>query len=135
MEISTFHKLCDNKGPHLVLFHLKDGNKIGYFAHRSLDSYSGWVIDDFSFIFNLNQGKKYKKLINGSNAFYCNMNCGPSANCLGCNEMVNLNYIYITNNIISKFKNGDKILPNIDVENDEIEYEVLEIETFQIIIG
>ena len=69
VEISTFHKLCDNKGSHLVLFHIIDGNKVGYFGNQSLDSYSGWVTDDFCFIFNLNQGKKYKKLLNDTPSF------------------------------------------------------------------
>ena len=72
------------------------------------------------------------------------MNCGPSANCLGCNDMVNLKYIYLSNNINSVFKKGNKILPNIDEDDEyeyekkemiETEYEVLETEIFQIIIG
>ena len=28
-EFSKFHELCDNKGPTLTLFHIKDGNKVG----------------------------------------------------------------------------------------------------------
>ena len=40
-EISTFHRLCDNKGPNiLVLFYLKNGYKIWFFANGFFDSIS-----------------------------------------------------------------------------------------------
>ena len=62
-EISTFHKLCDNKGPTLTLFDLKCGNKIGYYVSDSIDSDSGWKKYEHTFLFNLNQNTKYKKKI------------------------------------------------------------------------
>jgi len=60
-EISTFHKLCDNKGPTLTLFHLKMGDKIGFYVDDSFDSTSGWKIDIFNFMFNLTQNQIYHK--------------------------------------------------------------------------
>ena len=32
-KYSTFHQLCDNKGPTLTLFHVTDGNKVGFIPH------------------------------------------------------------------------------------------------------
>ena len=85
-EISTFHKLCDNKGPTLTLFDLKCGNKIGYYVSDSIDSDSGWKKYEHTFLFNLNQNTKYKKKKdNKHSSFYCKQNSGPSANGLGCN--------------------------------------------------
>jgi len=37
-EISTFHKLCDYNGPAiLVLFYLKNGEKVGFFVNGFFD--------------------------------------------------------------------------------------------------
>ena len=132
-EISTFHKLCDNKGPTLNLFHLKMGEKIGFFIKDSYDSISGWKNEPNTFIFNLNQNQKYNKNTFSINpTYYCISNCGPSANGLGCNPDVNLNYIYHSADVIDNiFINGTKLLPS---ENIEKEYEVIECEIFQIII-
>ena len=41
-KFSTFHQLCDNKGPTLTLFHVNDGNKVGIYTPLSWDSKSGW---------------------------------------------------------------------------------------------
>lgn len=131
-EISTFHQLCDNKGPTLTLFDLKDGNKIGFYISNSFDSNSGWKKDEKSFIFNLNQNTKYKKINPKLNAFCCFSQSGPSVNGLGCNDNVKLNYIYHSRDFINNcYENGSKILPSIKYEQ---EYEVIEEEIFQILI-
>ena len=61
-KFSTFHELCDNKGPTLTLFYVNDGNIIGIYTPLSWDSSSGRKDDMETFIFNLNKNKKYKKL-------------------------------------------------------------------------
>ena len=62
-EISTFHKLCDNKGATLTLIHVKNiEDKIGFFVNSSFDSVSEWKQDENSFLFNLNKNKKYQKI-------------------------------------------------------------------------
>ena len=61
-KYSTFHELCDNKGPTLTLFHVDEGNKAGIYTPLSWDSKSGWKSDMDTFIFNLNKKKIYKKL-------------------------------------------------------------------------
>ena len=68
-------------------------------------------------------------------SFYCANNCGPSANCLGCNLNTNLKHIYHsmeTDYINKVFNNGSMILPS--KKGKENEYEVIETEIFQIII-
>ena len=59
---STFHELCDNKGPTLTLFHVNDGNIVGIYTPLSWDSSSEWKKDMETFIFNLNKNQKYKKI-------------------------------------------------------------------------
>jgi len=75
---STFHELCDNKGPTLTLFHVNDGNIVGIYTPLSWDSsYFGyWKEDMDTFIFNLNKNQKYKKL-NESGSIRCDSSCGP----------------------------------------------------------
>ena len=129
-EISTFHKLCDNKGPTLTLFHLKEGNKIGFFVNDSFDSTSEWKKDNNCFIFNLNQNKKFQS--KGEYSGYFNsINCGPSANGLGCNPDVKLKYIYIHPQISNNYEEGYTFFPYQSKE--ETEYEVIETEIFQVI--
>ena len=139
-EISTFHNLCDNKGPEtLVLFHLKNGNIIGFFIHGFFDSVSDWKVDNLCMIFNLNQKKVYKLTDSLYYAYNSKANCGPSVNWLGCNTGVKLNYIYFSpKNIDTVFNGASKILPlegraKISGESIEFEYEAFELEVFQII--
>ena len=135
-EISTFHQLCDEKGPTLTLFHLKDDNKIGFFINDCFDSVSDkWKTDDNCFIFNLKENKKYKKkkgLLAVSNTFYSGSECGPNVNGLGCNDYEKLDVIYFSSIMLGNvFENGSKILPPISIVK---KYEVFETEIFQIII-
>ena len=58
---STFHKLCDNKGPTLTLFHVNDGNIVGIYTPLSWDTTTGWKKDMDTFIFNLNKKTKTQK--------------------------------------------------------------------------
>ena len=137
-EISTYHNLCDNKGATLTLIHVKGiGYKIGYFVNFSFDSVSEWKEDNNAFLFNLNQNKKYKKNTSYSNpAFCCKKDCGPSASCLGCNTNIKLNFLYHTKAHIDRYYiNASNILPSKDKKEDEVEYEIEDMEIFQIIIG
>ena len=59
-KISTFHELCDNKGPTLTLFRLDKGDIVGIYTPLSWDSTSGWKSDMDTFIFYLNKYKNIK---------------------------------------------------------------------------
>ena len=135
-EVSTFHNLCDNKGPTLTLFHLENDKKIGFYINESFDPTYSWKYDTNCFIFNLNQNRKFKKIkrmyLFDYPSFCCLSNCGPSVNGLGCNENNSLNYIFHSYENISKcFENGSEFLPN---KSGETKYEVKEAEIFQILI-
>ena len=133
-EILTFHNLCDEKGPTLILFHIKEGDKVGFFVNGAFDCSSSWKNDNDAFIFNLDQNKKYKRFDSlNPETFYCNRFCGPSVNGFGCNPDKNLDLIYHSANVIDNFfYDGSKLLPSYDIEK---EYQVSECEVFQIIIS
>lgn len=133
-RIKTFHKLCDNKGPSLTLFYLKKGYKIGFFVSDSFDSTSGRKNDLQIFLFSLNKKQKYKKYNNYKMPYSSvnKINSGPSANGLGCNDNINLNYIFYSKYSLNiAYENGGNFI--ISETEEEENYEVLEIEIFQII--
>ena len=131
-QISKFHELCDNKGPTLSLFHVKDGNKVGIFTPLSWDKNSGWKNDMEIFIFNLNKKTKYKKLNEGF-SIYCANNFGPYTVFFGYHSTYSMKSIKVWCNDINRFyENSSGILPN-NGENIK-EYEILETEVFKIII-
>ena len=127
---STFHELCDNKGPTLTLFHVNDGNIVGIYTPLSWDSMSGWKNDNDTFIFNLNKEKKYNK-IKSDNSAYCNSTYGPHAYGFGC-ENKNMKSIEHNDTAInSYYNNGSDILPS---NNQTKYYDLLETEVYKIII-
>ena len=131
-QFSEFHELCDNKGPTLSLFHVKDGNKVGIFTPLSWDTNSGWKNDMETFIFNLNKNAKYKKL-KSDYSIYCANKCGSYAVYFGYNKTNSMKSIKVwCSDINSYYENGSGILPN-NGENTK-EYEILETEVFKIII-
>ena len=80
-KFSTFHELCDDKGPTLTLFHANDENIVGIYTPLSWDSSSSsyWKNDMDTFIFNLNKNQKYKKLKNDY-SIWCYNRDGPYTN-------------------------------------------------------
>ena len=131
-QFSKFHELCDNKGPLLVLYHANDGNKFGIYTPLILDNQNKgrWQNDKETFIFNLNQNKKYKK-IDSKCSLYYGTNYGMFTADFGndeyCKSMKKV--VHFANQINSFYEKGAEILPS----NGKIEYyELLEIEVFKI---
>ena len=127
---STFHELCDNKGPTLTLFHVNDGNIVGIYTPLSWDSKSGWKNDNDTFIFNLNKEQKYKK-INSNYSAYCYNTCGPYTAYFGCDNITMKSIRHYAANINSYYDNGSDILPS---NNQTKYYDLLETEVYKIII-
>ena len=131
-SISTFHKLCDKKGPTLTIFHLDDNNKFGIYTPLSWDSSLNDRKDDLeTFIFHLNKERKFNK----SNIFgsiYCQDNYGPYTYYLGCNSSCkSMRQIYIDlDNMKSYYENCTNFL---SCKNGEI-LNLKEVEVFKIII-
>ena len=125
-EFSKFHELCDNKGPTLTLFHIKDGNKVGIYTPLILDNKSSWKNDMNTFIFNLNKNQKFKKLRNDG-SLYCNSNYGIYTADFG-NESIKAIKLY-GNGINSYYENGLDILPN---NRETKSYDLEEMEVYKI---
>ena len=131
-QISTFHSLCDNKGPTLTLFETKEGNKGGIYTPLSWDSNSEWKNDMDTFLFNLNKNQKYKKLQNDY-SIYCAQSYGPWTTYFGFikdNQMRKIEHRCSCIN--SYYEKGAEILPN---NSDDTKYfEVKELEVYKIIL-
>ena len=126
-EVSTFHKLCDNQGATLILFHTKEGKKVGMFTSLSWVSDSLSKEDKEAFVFDLNNNKKYKIIKDIS--IYCDKNCGPHISCLGYFQLPNMKKIIIFSSINQFYENGYDILDNNGRESN---YDLDEIEVFKI---
>ena len=130
-KFSTFHELCDNKGPNLILFHIKDGDKIGIFTPLSWESNSEGKDDLGTFLFNLNKNIKYKK-IKKENSIFCSYNHGPyMGDNLGCGSSCGTmkKIVLYPKGLNNYFENGSQILPN---KMTQIYYDLSEVEVFKI---
>ena len=111
-EFSKFHELCDNKGPTLTLFHIKDGNKVGIYTPLPFDGKSESKGDYETFIFNLNQNKKYKKA-REKDSLYCYKNNGPYTDYFGCDSSCKtMRKIVHHKEILYSYEKGREILPS-----------------------
>ena len=54
-----FHKRCDNKGPTISIIESIDGQIFGGYASKSWDKNKGDIPDPNSFLFNVNNKRKY----------------------------------------------------------------------------
>jgi len=130
-EFSKFHELYDNKGPTFTLFHIKDGNKVGIYIPLSFDNKSGWKSDYETFIFNLNQNKKYKKA-REDYSLYCHQNNGSYTDYFGCDSKCKtMRKIIHHKEINNTYEKGNEILPS---NNKTKYYDLLEVEVFKISI-
>jgi len=130
-NISTFHELCDNKGPSLTLFHVNDENIVGIYTPLSWDSsFLGyWKKDMDTFIFNLNKNQKYKKLKNEC-SIKCDSSNGPCTADFGADFSMK-SISHYANYINKYFDKGSDILPS---NNQKKEYDLIEAEIYQIIL-
>ena len=130
-DISTFHALCDNKGPTLALFQTDNENIVGIYTPLSWDSTSGWKSDMDTFIFNLNKNQKYKKLKEYYSIWCYNID-GPYTIYLGCNGVNSMKSIRHWGNEINEYYDkGSEILPS---NNQEKVYDLIETEVYKIMI-
>ena len=128
----TFHELCDNKGSTITLFHINDGNIVGIYTPLSWDSSETWKNDMETFIFNLKNNKKYKKII-PEKSICCKKAYGPWTADFGCGSTnYSLNSIrYHAFDIYKYYEKGNEILFS---NNHSSDYDVLEVEIYKVII-
>jgi hypothetical protein len=81
-EASTFHRLCDNQGPTMVIVRSTGGYLFGGYASQSWNSAGSYTNAQNSFLFlltNANGSPATKFLYNNNgNAFYNNSGYGPT---------------------------------------------------------
>ena len=129
IKYSTFHNLCDNKGPTIVLTKLRDGNILGLYTPLDWDSKSEWKSDLNMFVFSLTQNLKCMKNNQNNYGIYCNSKCGPhSIFLLFYNNKMNNPFINPSND---GFNDCYKLLP----EKKYACYNAEEVEVYKIIIG
>ena len=114
----------------MTLFQVNDGNNVGIYTPISWDTNSNYKKDMDTFIFNLNENRKFKKL-KSDYFFYCSRAFGPYTSDFGCltNSMKSIKHL--SNDINNYYDKGSEILPS---NNQEKEYNLLETEVYKIII-
>jgi hypothetical protein len=76
-KVSTYHSLCDNKGPTLTIFTTSNNLTLGGYLSVSFNENSGWIHDEKAFIFSLNPNEKYSS-IDSTYTFYGGKDRGPT---------------------------------------------------------
>ena len=128
IEYSTFHKLCDNKGPTIVLTKLTDDNILGLYTPLDWDSKSQWKSNLNMFVFSLTQNLKCMKNNQNNLGIYCNINNGPHTDFLRFTSSDKMNKLYI-NISNSDFNDCQQLYPRKGY------YDAEEVEVYKIIIG
>ena len=76
-KLSTYHSLCDNKGPTLTIFTTNNNLILGGYLSISFDENSGWIHDENAFLFSFNPDEKYSS-IDTTYTFYGGKDRGPT---------------------------------------------------------
>ena len=71
-----FHDRCDNKGPTISLFKIKDGDCIGGYTNAQWSSDDDRVVDSGAILFNLSQQRVFPNVKKGK-AIKCDKETGP----------------------------------------------------------
>ena len=75
-EYYDFHLRCDNKGPTISLFKVKDGDCIGGYTNAQWSCASKYVGDSHAMLFNLSKESHFPNKRTGKE-IYCHRNFGP----------------------------------------------------------
>ena len=130
MSFSTFHNLCDNKGPTVLLTQSIDGKILGMYNPLNWNSTGKTYIEPNMFAFSLTEDVKCMVNMDNNTGIYCHSLRGPYSYALGfgCdNRTMDYPYIY-TNNIY--YHDSNKLYPG---NNPFIK--VTEVEIFQVQIS
>ena len=71
-----FHTRCDDKGPTITLFQIKNGDCIGGYTEATWETKCGYKKDDSAFLFNLTRSLKFASKGSGKEIF-CGSAYGP----------------------------------------------------------
>ena len=126
-SIDTFHKLCDNISPTLVLVETKEGRKFGGYTTCIWCLNKGGKKDGKTFLFSFDEKKMYKKKEESKNErdIYCRKDAGPI---FGGNDL----YFY------QNFKKGYSLSPYYFLDKNDLakntndDFDIAEIEIFKV---
>lgn len=126
-SVDTFHKLCDNISPSLVLVETSEGRKFGGYTTCVWCSNKGGKKDGKTFLFSFDEKKMYKKKEDSKNErdIYCRKDAGPI---FGGNDL----YFYQT------LKKGYSLSPYYFLDKNDLaknandDFDISEIEIFKI---
>ena len=122
-----FHRLCDNRGPTLVLIETDRGYKFGGFTSSNWDKSNLDKIDDWTFIFSLNKMEKFTRKINcNKRSIFCCPYLGPcfGASDFGINQNMNTGWSSVNGTFIN----------NRECTNGECYFNVVEMEVYQVMV-
>ena len=122
---SDFHRNCDNKGPTLTLIETDKGYKFGGYTPLDWENPSSGKDknDELTFLFSLNQMKKFTKMNNDRSI--CVVSCyGPIFG--------NGTDLYINSDLNTGVTNCSTFLKNRELTNGESSFNVKEIEIYKV---
>ena len=112
-----FHKLCDNKGPTLILIKSNENFIIGGYTPLNWDMNGEWKVDNDTFLFNLTNNKIFRKKEKMKKSIFCSKECGPWFPFIGFLGLGKKNmsqgvFFYKTDNNWIYFNDINNIIPN-----------------------
>ena len=133
----TFHKLCDNKGPTLILIKSNENFIIGGYTPLNWDMNGEWKVDNDTFLFNLTNNKIFRKKEKMKKSIFCSKECGPwfpfiGFLGLGKKNMSQGDFFYKTDNNWIYFNDINNIIPN---EGKDKLFDIEEVEIYQILFN
>ena len=129
-NIKKFHDKCDKISPTLILIESLNGKKFGGYTTCTWDGIWENKNDGQTFLFSFDKNKKFKKKFNyiDNKDIYADNHCGPwfgrydlffENNMKKCNSNNNSPYSFLDNNDLA--------------ENNNMEFEVKEVEIYKIV--
>ena len=132
-EYKTFHKLCDYKGPTIILTKLTDGTILGSYTPLDWDSKSCWKSDTNMFVFSLTENKRAMKKETSKNfGIFCDKDYGPETYFLSFTRGHKMNEPQIRLEIPEYTIDTQILVPG---KNHYSFYKADEVEVHKIIIG
>ena len=123
-DCSDFHRCWDKKGATLTLIETDKGYKFGGYTPLEWENSDGLdKTDELTFLFSLNQMKKYTKIQN-NRSIYVTKSYGPM---FGSGTD-----LYINKNMNTGNLSNGTFLKNLELANGESSFNVREIEIFQV---
>ena len=126
-NFSTFHSLCDNKGPTLILIKIIEGDIIGMYTPLSWESQKVLEKKDPNiFVFSLTKNLKImENMKDCGSGMYCGNDLGPCSEYMGFQNNRGINYVCIypcinTFEGVGKFGLKETTYLNSEVEIFEI---------------